>query len=99
MSQSIIQSDGIKRCYITKQWCGDNGEPLEKHHVINGALRDWADREGLWIWVTPQIHRFLHSTREGVQMLRLLKIIGQMKYEEKHSRDEWMDRVRKNYAD
>ena len=94
---SIVQDSEIKRCYITQQWCGDDGEPLEKHHIFNASLRDWADREGLWIWVTPQIHRYLHDTKHGVQMLRLLKIIGQLKYEQLHSHEEFMDKARKNY--
>lgn len=91
---SIIQEYGIKQCYISKSF----GEPLEKHHVINGALRDWADSEGLWIWVTPQVHKMLHNTKEGAQMLRLLKIIAQLSYERTHSREEWMKVVRKNYV-
>lgn len=95
---SIIQEGDIKQCYISKQWKGDNGEELEMHHVLNGALRDWADREGLWIWVTPQVHKRLHGTKEGVQMLRLLKIIAQLTYERTHSRDEWMEKVKKNYV-
>ena len=94
---SIIQTDDIKRCYISQQWQGDGGEPLEKHHIFNGSLRDWSDEQGLWIWVTPQIHRRLHGTRDGVQMLRLLKIIGQMKFEALHSHEEFMDKVRKSY--
>ena len=95
---SIIQDGGVKQCYISKKWFGDSGEELEKHHVINGALRDWADDNGLWIWVTPEIHRWLHSTKEGVYMLRLLKINAQYAYERSHSHEEWMRNVRKNYV-
>ncbi len=97
-SPSIIQTDGIKRCYLTGKWFGDGGEELEKHHVINGSKRDWADKEGLWIWVTPQVHRWLHSKAEGVYTLKMLKIIAQLTYEQTHSRDEWMRTVKKNYV-
>lgn len=97
-AKSIIQTGDIKQCYISKQWVGDNGEPLEKHHVMNGSLRDWADAEGLWIWVTPQIHAFMHTTKMGVYMLRELKVIAQYAYEREHSHDEWMAKVRKNYV-
>ena len=98
MKQSIIQDDGIKRCFLSGQRCGNNGEQLQKHHVMNGALRDWADEEGLWIWVTPEWHSFLHDTQKGVHVLRLLKIIAQFKYEETHTHKEWMDKVHKNYV-
>lgn len=97
-AKSIIQEDGIKQCYISKKWHGDNGEELEKHHIMNGSLRDWADKQGLWIWVTPQVHKRLHGTGDGVQMQRLLKVIAQLSYERTHSREDWMRIVRKNYV-
>lgn len=96
---SIIQDSSIRRCFITGKWCGDNGEPLEKHHVLNGALRDFADAEGLWIWTTPQIHKALHSTKMGVYLLKELKVIAQYAYERRHTHEEWMEKVRKNYVE
>ena len=96
MSASKLQD--IKQCYITGQWYGDNGEPLERHHVLNGALRDFAEREGLWIWITPQQHRILHDTKQGVYMLKLLKKIAQLTYEKEHTHDEWMSNVMKSYV-
>ena len=99
MSTSIIQTDGIKRCYITGQFCGRDGEPLQKHHVMNGALRDWADKEGLWIWVTPEVHRELHDRWFGACVQKsLLKMIAQQAYERTHTRDQWMEKVHKNYV-
>lgn len=99
MSRSIIQNDGIKRCYFTHEYCGRNGAPLEKHHIMNGALRDWAEEEGLWIWVDPEIHRQLHETSFGALVQkRLLKQIAQIAYEKTHSREEWMRKVGKNYV-
>ena len=99
MAESIIQTDGIKRCYLSGQRCGKNGEPLEKHHVMNGSLRDWADAEGLWIWLAPEYHRFLHSTGTGVMVQKkLLKQIAQFAYMKEHTEREWMDKVHKNYV-
>lgn len=106
MRQSIVQTDDIKRCFITHQRCGDGGEPLEKHHIINGALRDWADREGLWIYITPQMHHFLHNTSKGILIQgKVLKALAEAMWilskmppdlvEE--AKDEWMKQVRKNY--
>lgn len=75
------------------------GEPLHRHHVLNGALRDFAEREGLWIWITPEAHRWLHDTGMGVLIQKnVLKAYAQMKYEQLHSHEEWMKNVRKNYV-
>lgn len=98
MSKSIIQTDGIKRCYFTHEYVARDGRALEKHHVMNGALRDWAEQEGLWIWVDPAIHAFLHENWIGTLVQkRLLKQIAQTAYEREHSRKEWMGKVHKNY--
>ena len=96
MAQSILQSE--KRCYFTGEPTGRRGQPLEKHHIMNGALRSWAEDEGLWIWVDPDIHRFLHSEWIGVLVQkRLLKQIAQTAYEKAHTREEWMEKVHRNY--
>ena len=98
MSKSIIQDNELKRCFFSKVTCGKSGEPLDQHHILTGALRDFADQEGLWIWVTRDIHYWLHNTAYGVMVQRsLLKRIAQLKYEETHSREEWMRHVHKNY--
>ena len=96
---SIIQTDGIKRCYISHEFRGKDGRPLEKHHVMNGWLRDWADKEGLWIWVTPECHYQLHNTWFGALVQKhLLKQLAQMAYEKTHTHEEWMEKARKNYV-
>lgn len=98
MSRSIIQNDQIKRCYFTHEYRSRDGRPLEKHHVMNGSLRDWAEKEGLWIWVDAGIHDRLHDDWFGVLVQkRLLKQIAQEAYEREHTRKEWMSVVHKNY--
>ena len=95
-----MTSNDIKRCFLSKERVGRLGEPLEKHHVMNGALRDFAEEEGLWVWLTPENHRWLHDTGMGVNVQKnLLKLIAQLKYEQTHSHEEWMKKVRKNYDD
>lgn len=46
--QSIIQNEK-HRCYI----CGGyaNGDPLDKHHVFNGAMRGKSERYGLTVYL------------------------------------------------
>lgn len=99
MSQSIIQTDGIKRCYMSGRYYGINGEELEKHHIMNGALRDWSEEVGLWVWLTPDWHRYFHESGKGaIVYRRLLKQVAQYRFEEKHGRAEWMRKVGKNYV-
>ena len=46
--KSIIQKD-VSKCFICKQNpCGD---PLDKHHVIGGALRSKSERYGLTVYI------------------------------------------------
>lgn len=100
---SKLQND--KRCYLS----GRSG-PLEKHHVLNGPYRDLAEAEGLYIYVTPEWHRKLHGTGDGVQIQKRLKTIAQLTWERNRLiellnaeevyedvRREWMMKVKKNY--
>lgn len=99
MSKSILQDDGIKRCYISHERCGRNGEPLERHHIMNGSLRDFAEQFGLWIWITPELHRFLHDTGNGALIQKnVLKPLAQFYFEREYSHELWMNKVHKNYV-
>ena len=106
MKQSIVQIDDVKRCFISKQTRGVDGSTLEKHHIMNGSLRKWADEEGLWVWLTPEMHRIIHETSFGVLVQKnLLKQIAQYafimskmpKEMVEQANEEWMGIVRRNY--
>lgn len=100
--KSILQND--RYCYLS----GRSG-PLEKHHVLNGPLRDFAEENGLWIYLTPEWHRKLHGTGDGVQVQKRLKTIAQLTFERDLLREEygdeayervrgvWMKKARRNY--
>ena len=85
---SIIQSG--KFCIITGTTQG-----LHKHHCLNGnGLRSFAEKEGLWVYLSGQLHRTLHDTNyRAIE----LKRIAQYVYELSHTRKQWMDNVHKNY--
>lgn len=87
----------MKSIIQTKRQCYFSGytENLDKHHIFNGALRDWSEQEGLWVYLNHGIHMALHQSRPDLE--RLLKKVGQQKYEETHSHEEFMKHVRKNY--
>ena len=92
MTKSILQQ-GDPRCFI----CGRVRE-LERHHIMPGvANRPLSEKYGLWIWLCHEHH----TGKDGVQYNRKLadhiKRLGQIAFEARHSREEWMQAFRKNY--
>lgn len=101
--KSKLQNDMY--CYLS----GKSG-PLEKHHVLTGAKRNFAEEEGLFIYITPEWHRKLHGTGDGVQVQKRLKTIAQLTWERnrliemynapytaEEIRREWLYYVGRNY--
>lgn len=91
---SILQDR--KECYITRQT-----SPLHKHHIFFGAgKRKISENNGFWVWLIPPLHNMsnvgVHFNREFD--LRL-KRECQAKFEETHSRDEFMALIGRNYLD
>lgn len=93
--KSILQSK--KECYLTGSTYN-----LHRHHIYAGSRRQISEREGFWVWLTGYYH---NQSNEGVHgknghALDLkLKQDCQRKYEETHSREEWMAIMHKNYLD
>ena len=91
--KSILQSE--KKCYITGSTYN-----LHRHHIFAGGRRQISEREGFWVYLIGQLH---NQSNEGVHgknghALDLkLKQDCQRKYEETHSREEWMLLMGKNY--
>ena len=92
MAKSIMQSE--KECYLTGNTWG-----LHKHHIYFGSgLRKVSDRNGFWCYLTADMH---NMSNEGVHFnheldLRL-KRECQERYEENHSREEFMGLIGRNY--
>lgn len=86
--KSILQK--TKECWYTGYTHG-----LDKHHIFGGSLRDWSEKEGLWVWLRHDVHMSLHQRRSDLE--RDLKRVGQMAYEQTHTHEEFMKHVRKNY--
>lgn len=87
-----------KKCYITGYTFS-----LERHHVMNGPFRSYAEEDGLWVWLTHEAHMYVH---EHPNLARWLKKHAQIAYEDKltkegmpayAARDAWMKRYKKNY--
>lgn len=87
--KSIIQTG--KYCFLT----GQKNVQLHKHHIFNGPLRNWSEKNGLWIYLSWTEHRKLHDTNANA--LRL-KAIAQFIYEGSHSHEEFMSHTHEDYS-
>lgn len=93
MSQSLLQPDGERECFITGFQSG-----LERHHVFHGsANRKLAERYGCWCWLTREKHRQVHEKDKRLD--RWLQQQCQMKFEEKYSHELFMETFGRNYLD
>ena len=85
---SILQGKS-KRCYFTDTETG----PLERHHIYFGAgMRQISDKHGFWVWLKPEWHRGTSGVhgRDGHKVDLRLKQDCQRRFEETHSREEFM---------
>lgn len=91
--KSIMQDE--KKCFVTGSETG-----LHKHHIFNGYNRNNSEMYGLWVWlkwdyhIADSPHRTPHNDAE---IDLWLKKLGQKKFEETHSREEFMQIFGKNY--
>lgn len=92
---SIIQDKKV--CYL----CGrnGNGDVLESHHCIGASNRNNSEKYGLKVWLCgDRCHRngknAVHRNRKTDLKL---KRIAQAKFEETHSREEFVSIFGKNY--
>lgn len=83
---SIMQDE--KKCYLTGARSG-----LHKHHIFGSFNRDNSEKYGLWVWlkwdhhIADSPHRTPHNDAEIDLML---KREAQRKFEQSHSREEFM---------
>lgn len=99
MSESIISND--KRCFI----CGF--PYVHKHHIYPGiGRREMSEHFGLWVYLCPRHHNqagsyvAVHSGMPaGKEIDRKLRVLGQQKFEEDHTRAEWHRYFGKSYLE
>ena len=90
--KSILQD--TKECFITHAT-----EGLHKHHIYPGyGTRNICEREGFYIWLIPRLH---NMSDDGIHFNKgfdlYVKKLCQEKYEETHTREEFMRLIGKNY--
>lgn len=92
---SILQDE--KKCFLT----GYEGE-LDCHHIYFGANRKISDENGFWVWLRHDFHieNSPNATPHNDKEVDLfLKQECQKKFEETHSRAEFMRLIGRNYLD
>lgn len=94
MSKSILQTE--KECYIT-----GSTQNLHKHHIFAGfGRRKICEKNGFWVYLIGALHnqsdKGVHG-KDGHKLDLILKQDCQRKFEETHSREEFIKLIGKNY--
>lgn len=84
---SILTSD-LKHCYL----CG--ASPVDLHEIYGAGNRQASMRNGFVVPLCRRHHQQMHLNAE---LANELKIICQQKFEETHTRDDFMKEIHKNY--
>ena len=82
-------------CY----WCGKEG-PTHLHHIFFGTgRRKVSDRLGFVCYLCPNCHEGTDGVhgRDGHIVDNILKKTCQMKYEETHTREEFIQEIGRSY--
>ena len=94
MAKSILQTE--KECYVTGSTYN-----LHKHHIFFGnPWRQISEKNGFWVYLTGTLHNQsdngVHG-KNGHELDLQLKQDCQRAYEQKHSREDFMNLIGKNY--
>ena len=90
--RSILQTE--KKCFISGR-----DYALQKHHIFRGKNRKLSEKYGFWVWLNVEYH----TGQMGIHLSTRYEILSELqkkcqeKFEEKHTRDEFMDIIGKNY--
>ena len=93
MSKSILQDEKV--CFLT-----GSTEELDKHHIYFGPNRKISEKHGFWVWLRHDMHiaGSQNKTPHNCRYVDLyLKEKCQRKYEETHSREEFIALIGRSY--
>lgn len=93
--KSIIQ--GKKECYVCQTQIA-----LHDHHIFFGnPLRKISEKYGLKVWLCWFHHEGTYGVhgKQGAELNKKLKQLGQRKFEENHTREEFIETFGRNYLD
>lgn len=69
---------------------------LEEHHIFKGRNRQKSEAYGLKVWLCHEHHAELHG-KDGHDLDLYLQRVGQMKFEETGSREDFRREFGKSY--
>lgn len=95
--KSVIQTK--KECYLCRVMLAEeNTRQLESHHIFGGsANRRKSEADGLKVWLCHEHHQGNDGVHFNPVLMEFLKKRGQLKYEETHTREEFIKRYGRNY--
>lgn len=98
--QSIIHPQRDRHRCLLCMWEGNYREQtgLQKHHVFMGPLRSMSEAEGFFAWLCPEHHtigsKAVHRNHDACLKLQQYT---QAKYEQTHTRKEFMELTGRSY--
>ena len=98
-TQSIMQTDRTY-CYLCGRRNGYGLNALEEHHCVEGnGRREKSEEYGLKVYLCGiTCHREgPKSVHKDEAVAKMLKQAAQRKFEETHSREEWIEIFTKSY--
>ena len=93
MAKSILQSEKV--CYIT-------GSPLRlhKHHIFMGPNRKISEEYGCWVYLREDWHNMSnYGVHFNSELDLFLKQECQRKFEETHTREEFIALIGRNFLE
>ena len=91
--KSVIQDE--KECYLCEAT-----QDLHDHHIFFGPNRQLSEKYGLKIWLCARHHNMSDYSAHFDKTLDLqFKKTAQRKFEETHTREEFLEVFGRNYLD
>ena len=82
-----------RECYI----CHSTNQ-LQSHHIFTGCNRKASEKYGLKVYLCMHHHTGNDGVHNGNELwYKKLQVVAQSKFEETHTRDEFMQVFHKNY--
>ena len=89
-SPSLFSGQDDKYCFV----CGST-QYVQRHEIFFGAYRNKSKEYGLWLNLCSSCHDKTHFAKDHSLDIKL-KQLGQAKFEETHTREEFMSLFGKN---
>lgn len=81
----------LEHCFVC-------GRPYPQiHHMMNGANKKKAEKYGLILPLCANHHTGAKGVHSKPEKMLACRQMAQRKFEEEHSRDEWIEEMGKSY--